>query len=933
MIYLRKFMTGWITFVILLSCLFLPVHGLEASDIPKDGKYYLVDFVSNKTEIGIYDTYVEANTAFQQQKDQYGNLGIMKDGVVYSCEYGLIYINSSDACDVNINYTEVQTGKSGYTNGCYGKDALYLQTASDGTRVEFELSGVLAYASFDDVEIVPYENVNVNHSIYKVSNGILIHYIKTNMTSNYYSSTISFGNAPDYLEEGKTYESYDGHYFYKEGDIQTLIQDVLNGKQTHAINKDHPYYDYYQFVSHRTLTSYTESELEKYLSSLGITAAMDCYRDFENDSVDDTLSRSQFFGTMPAFFEYQYRYGANALMMISLAANESAWGRSALSYTRNNLFGHSAYDSSVEQDASRYLSTTRSIYSHASYYISSAYCNPTWEHYRGGFFGNKASGMNVMYASDPYWGEKAARYYRMIDASLGGKDENAYTLGIRTLSLATTVYADSSLQQVMYTTTAGSDYAFVIIGETKNSYIVQAENNVRKAEYSQSYYDYEQNIGYIRKNEIHVLVEGKQNEKTMEYVTATFDADDGIFEDGSSRISYSIPKGSEPSCVAPSKEHAIFTGWDKETDPITKDTTYTAQYYEVDSIEVGSVPKREYTINEMIDLEDLYLNVYCPDGYYPENVESEVPITTSLISGFSMKETGKQVVTVSYAGCTTSFEITIVEENKEDVRRKELASKIQTLNDLYFTVEEMTDSQREEVLAMKDVLDNEGMPDLSFGNIRVWDTVLRKAYGNKILYKMNANDLDFGISGLAIRTPTYEALNQFLLFADCVNVSVKDTIEEVTKTQFEAVSKNYSWQCIQDVDVSVKFPSHDTRLAWNVVMSIAIPEEYTEGYTLRVLYKDENGDIEKREVKQTKGRIAWLADGDGEYEIIASQSSVVYDNADITEVLTHASSSFDYRILGWSLIGILVLLGVILVLVFKKRIAQKKMAKRKKNKR
>lgn len=36
-------------------------------------------------------------------------------------------------------------------------------------------------------------------------------------------------------------------------------------------------------------------------------------------------------------------------MMLSLALNESASGRSALSYNRNNLFGHAAYDSDVEK--------------------------------------------------------------------------------------------------------------------------------------------------------------------------------------------------------------------------------------------------------------------------------------------------------------------------------------------------------------------------------------------------------------------------------------------------------------------------------------------------------------------------------------------------------------------------------------------------------
>ena len=89
-------------------------------------------------------------------------------------------------------------------------------------------------------------------------------------------------------------------------------------------------------------------------------------------------------------------------MMLSLAENESALGRSYLAYTRNNLFGHAAYDSAVEENASRYTSTAGSVYSHALHYLSNAYLNPSQFQFHGGFFGNKAGGMNVSYASDPY---------------------------------------------------------------------------------------------------------------------------------------------------------------------------------------------------------------------------------------------------------------------------------------------------------------------------------------------------------------------------------------------------------------------------------------------------------------------------------------------------------------------------------------------------
>ena len=42
----------------------------------------------------------------------------------------------------------------------------------------------------------------------------------------------------------------------------------------------------------------------------------------------------------------------------------------------------------------------------AKYYISRGYSDPEDWRYFGGYLGNKGSGANVKYASDPFWGEK-----------------------------------------------------------------------------------------------------------------------------------------------------------------------------------------------------------------------------------------------------------------------------------------------------------------------------------------------------------------------------------------------------------------------------------------------------------------------------------------------------------------------------------------------
>ena len=43
-----------------------------------------------------------------------------------------------------------------------------------------------------------------------------------------------------------------------------------------------------------------------------------------------------------------------------------------------------------------------------SYTHLKRYLRANYTYYHGGFLGNKDSGINVSYASDPYWGEKIA---------------------------------------------------------------------------------------------------------------------------------------------------------------------------------------------------------------------------------------------------------------------------------------------------------------------------------------------------------------------------------------------------------------------------------------------------------------------------------------------------------------------------------------------
>ena len=303
------------------------------------------------------------------------------------------------------NYTDETNGISGYTNGAYGADAAYLGTTSDG-KIRFMLSGVTGTVSASEVELVDYSAAADNVSYYTVSSGRLLHYISQNLKTAP-ESAINNGTAPSYLNEGGKYYSYDGHYFYT--DYSVMLTDYQQGtNRGSAVNAGNPFNNYFQFLDMNLSTSYTGDELDSMLS-----AAM------TNAGVDPASSKLT--GTGNSFVKYQNTYSVNALLSLGIAINESAWGRSNICLTKNNIFGLNAVDSSPG-DAYAFSSIDDCIREFMNYQMANAYLKDGQWSNHGEYLGNKGGGINVSYASDPYWGEKAAAHAWNLDTLGGGKD-------------------------------------------------------------------------------------------------------------------------------------------------------------------------------------------------------------------------------------------------------------------------------------------------------------------------------------------------------------------------------------------------------------------------------------------------------------------------------------------------------------------------------
>lgn len=888
---------------LILSILLLSdgVNALGFEDIIYDENYALVSVDSDGiTTIMQADDFNRALTLFEQEKDHYDNLGITKDGIFYKVEHGIVALHKSDACDVNVEFVNKIDGSSNYVNGCYGNDAAYLTTRAD-MKVEFKISGVVGVADFADVTIIPLEFLNdTSLSIYKNIDGNLYHQVKNDVANDYYSNLINLGPSPAYLAQDVSYYSYDGHYFYE--DISVLLDDYKNDSYANSINVSEPYYNYYQFVSHRTLTNITQQQMEEYLhESLLIDDVIYSYEDMDKDSADDSLTRSQFYGSEFAFYQYQYQYGANAAMMIALAMNESAYGRSSLAFTRNNLFGHAAYDSDVERNASRYLSVPSSIYSHAKYYISGTYCYPSKFQYHGGFFGNKASGMNVSYASDPYWGEKAAQYYYKLDEALGFKDKDAYTLGINLDSDAIDVYQFSDLNsQILYQSNANEDYAFVILeafdANGHSWYKIQSDASLDQDSTVELLYDYDfaNHVGYILQDCIELVLAGTNEPQT--YVNVSFDANGGTFKEGSSYISYHMPQGI-PSIEEPTKDHALFIGWDQQLSSITEDTVYVAQYKEVASIEMLALPKQAYEINERIDLTNGTLKVNFSDGS-----SEEVQLTTAMVSGYDLSSASDQEVLVTYGGTTVTYPISVSQEL--DDLRKEITAQIDDI--LMLDPNALTDEDKTRILELKQQINDGIQPYLNFEKLRALDKLMYAAIDGMIQYRVSS---DISVSGLSLVIPLNDSLSKDWLKDFYSLTKTGGAHEDILKQVAEA--NGYTIHEAFGIDIRNRLEKIEVDEP--MIISIPKPEGYGANEMFKVLsYQD--GEVRECYTTQTDNYVQFMSDGNADYLLVSKTSANDYAQTDIQETINQENSETDIlTIIGFAACGILMIVIMIMI--------------------
>ena len=383
----------------------------------EDGSYYFINSTNSYDEaMNILNSMI-----LSRSKDSIIPVIINKDGKIVYANSGIGFVVNTSNSNINIYTSSSLKSAYTYANQAYFRDIPVIECTE--TAAKIQVNGYIGWVRKDDIQIVPM-NQATNPSYYIAQNGILYHFISNDLMvpNNSKGNKIVIGVAPDYLKENTYYFSYDGNYFYegsnRENGLKILVNDLKSNTKDKSVNKNNPYYSYYQYMPFRSKTIYTAEELNKYI-----------------DEKTNVTSKLRNIGQ--ALKDAEEKYGVNALLILGVAINESGWGTSNIAQTKNNLFGIKAYDSDTTQ-ASTFNTPGDSVIEFAKNYISRGYANPKDWRYYGGILGNKNLGANVKYASDPYWGEKAAKYAFDVDLYLSQnnvtalRDYNRYKIAVYT---------------------------------------------------------------------------------------------------------------------------------------------------------------------------------------------------------------------------------------------------------------------------------------------------------------------------------------------------------------------------------------------------------------------------------------------------------------------------------------------------------------------
>lgn len=526
---------------LLVICLLVPFIGtfeVYAQDLKSCG--YEVAYINDDGSFSTESCYSDFASAKNRMKELGGDVVVRHDSSysytkIIAMNSGIAYSYPRDGATLNI-YQDVNNHSIYYKQTYVARhfELNYLDTErylGDGRgMIETNINGFHGFTDLEYVDLVPskfirngiaitlggnnpYTNEGTftfvpkqNYYERRTSGNYseIVYHIYRGFPANGYepvSEAIVIGPAPSDMNEGVKYYSYDGVNFYSDSDFK---------------NKSFTYYNYYQFLPLRSKTNISADIFNSYISKY-----------------DNSVMR----GTGQTFIDAQNKYGINALLLFAMAAHESGNGTSGYATKRNNLFGWNAVDADPNQ-ATSFSSVAVCVNQQAGVNLR-GFVDVTDGRFFSSSLGNKGSGLNVKYASDPYWGMEIASIAYQIDKLSKNKngtlsDYNYYSLSLINKFDIPVKQEPSDGSKTLYTTQYGPHYqeGFIVIDlGTQGSYTkVQSTNpidengnikthrtpittgNLNPISYGE--YDFDRSVAYI--NSEHLTVINKKNDEVID---------------------------------------------------------------------------------------------------------------------------------------------------------------------------------------------------------------------------------------------------------------------------------------------------------------------------------------------------------------------------------------------------------------------------------
>ena len=369
-------------------------------------KYYLKDSGAMAKSEWIFDekykswfylksdgTYAENQWVGSYYLKSFGYMA--KNEWIFDKDYNAWYYLKEDGVYVTGNFTINGKDYTFQSNGKWITDTASYYKVKPITANVYSASGEkLSYISQGSIVAIDGDEAKDGRLPVKISG--LSGYMNK-------SDLVAVSSDSDFIPHYAT----DGNYLYHELSPYASIR-VAPHSSSMAIGKKYYSADGKNFENFtaenpflfrdlRKPTNYTAEELDKVYSLMNIKG-------------------SRLAGKGAIFKEAEERYQINALYLIAHSAIESSWGRSQIAKDKNNFFGIAAYDTTPYDSAKSFDDVDKGILGAAKWIRENYIDNGRT------YLGNKASGMNVLYASDPYWGEKIASIMMRINSQLGEKD-------------------------------------------------------------------------------------------------------------------------------------------------------------------------------------------------------------------------------------------------------------------------------------------------------------------------------------------------------------------------------------------------------------------------------------------------------------------------------------------------------------------------------